>query len=185
MKLKLVQSSWILMWITMHIKVLHPCMFSGLCFVSEPSFIFMYRISRYSWGEQGICFGNLRIAPLLLWMMWFCWFNQSVTFSMHWSGLQLSEKQVGWETGGMRISASKSKAMVLCQKNSGTMGRKAASSKRIQSSWDVIHKWWEGGARDGLAHWCSIRSNEDILLDCWSRISVSTSQPSPTVMKSR
>lgn len=76
---------------------LHLCMFR-LCFVSEPTFIFMYRISRYSWGEQGICFGNLRIAPLLLWMMWFCWFNQSVTFSMHWSGLQPSEKQVGWES---------------------------------------------------------------------------------------
>lgn len=63
-KLKLVQSSWILMWITMHIKVFIKG--DGKQVRTLLNFGFRRRNAR-----------------------------NSVTFSMHWSGLQPSEKQVG------------------------------------------------------------------------------------------
>jgi len=72
------------------------CPLSPILFV-----IFMDRISRCSWGKESVWFGDLRIDVVLL-------------VSTH-------QQALGWfsaecEAAGMRVSTSKSEAMVPCQK---------------------------------------------------------------------
>lgn len=45
-------------------------------------------------------------------MMWFCGLLQNAAFNTYWIGLQPIE----CEMAGMRVSTSKSEAMVLCSK---------------------------------------------------------------------
>ncbi|KAI3362620.1 hypothetical protein L3Q82_001624 [Scortum barcoo] len=92
-----------------HVGLRQGCPLSPVLFI-----IFMDRISRRSQGPEGVRFGNHRISSLLF-ADDVCPVGllQARTFSMCWSGLQPSVK---CEAAGMRISTSKSEAMVLDRK---------------------------------------------------------------------
>ena len=82
------------------------CPLSPILFV-----IFMDRISRLSWGEKGVWFGDLRIASLLF-------ADDVVLLASSHRDLQheLGRFAAECEAVGMRVSTSKSEAMVLCRK---------------------------------------------------------------------
>ncbi|KAI3355488.1 hypothetical protein L3Q82_018326 [Scortum barcoo] len=88
-----------------------------LPFVTGPVHnLFMDRISRRSQGPEGVRFGNHRISSLcFLRMMLSCWLHQARTFSsMCWERFAAE-----CEAAGMRISTSKSEAMVLDREKGG------------------------------------------------------------------
>ncbi len=82
------------------------CPLSPVLFV-----IFMDRISRRSRGEESVRFGDLRIASLLF-------ADDVVLLASSHCDLQHALGQFAAEcvVGGMKVSASKSEAMVLCRK---------------------------------------------------------------------
>jgi len=76
--------------------------------------IFTDRISRCSQGEESVRFGDLRIASLLF-------ADDVVLLATSDRDLQhaLGRFAAGCEAVGMRVSTSKSEAMVLCRKTVG------------------------------------------------------------------
>ena len=92
---------------------------------------FIDRISKRSHGVEVVRFGDLRIGSRLF-AIDDCWLYQSETSSSRWIGL------LECEASRMKISTSKSKAMVLSQKKEG-QGGDPTSSKVVQVPQGLVH----------------------------------------------
>ena len=99
---------------------------------------FMDRISRHSQGVEGVQFGDLRIRSLLF-------ADDMVLFTSSVRDLQLFLDRLAakCEEAGMKISTTKSEAMVLSPKKGGVpfTGRgDSAPSRGLQIPWGLVHE---------------------------------------------
>ncbi|KAI3364367.1 hypothetical protein L3Q82_011165 [Scortum barcoo] len=117
-----------------HVGLRQGCPLSPVLFI-----IFMDRISRRSQGPEGVRFGNHRISSLLF-------ADDVVLLASSSQDLQhvLERFAAECEAAGMRISTSKSEAMVLDRKRGGVPSpgewRGPASSGGVQVSRGLVHE---------------------------------------------
>ncbi|KAI3374936.1 hypothetical protein L3Q82_021463 [Scortum barcoo] len=117
-----------------HVGLRQGCPLSPVLFI-----IFMDRISRRSQGPEGVRFGNHRISSLLF-------ADDVVLLASSGQDLQhvLERFAAECEAAGMRISTSKSEAMVLDQEKGGVPSpgewRGPASSGGVQVSRGLVHE---------------------------------------------